>query len=102
MTGKQTPRDGLSLSQELVEHIKFDLDQIGTDMLAVVNIIDEMAANGTLDHLGAAVELFAKRSGALTDGIIKNLSGVQIKGDIHKWFDIPSPGNEGEQSTATA
>lgn len=80
MTTEQT------LSTADADQIGLALNQIATDMKSIKKILDDATAAGTFDHRCASIELLASRAGALADRSIDTVGGIQVRGNLEKWF----------------
>lgn len=77
----------ITVTPEMAEKMKNALMQIGTDMLSIHAMLDDISAKGGFDHECAAIEVISARSGALADDLNKRLGGTQCVGDIANWFN---------------
>ncbi len=78
--------DNTLTSVASLDQIGLALKQIATDMKSIKGILDDMVSAGTFDHRCASIELLASRAGALADRSIDNVGGIQVHGNLEKWF----------------
>ena len=72
-----------TITPEMISTIGVNLNQIGNDMLSIQSLL----SLGDFDHIDAAIEVLAMRSGALADSISAQIGNHGCVGNFSEWFN---------------
>lgn len=72
---------------ETIERAERKLGDICQYMQSIKHILDTAGADGTFGHFHTAIEVIVNRTGALSDGILRDFGCIQSVGDNEAWFN---------------